>query len=122
MKPCDTESPKATRLDLKSKILLALALPNGAIFIAFVALSALGLIRPFKVPTGAMSPAINPGDHLMMERVTYETRRPHRGDLLVFSTVGITGLPQDQFYIKRVAGLPGDHLEFSNGDLYVNDR
>jgi signal peptidase I len=51
------------------------------------------------------------GDHLFVDRVTYNFRRPHRGDIVVFKTKGIEGIPnQDQFYIKRLVGLPGERV------------
>jgi signal peptidase I len=49
------------------------------------------------------------GDHLFVDRVTYNFRKPRRGDIVVFKTLGITGIPdQTQFYIKRLVGLPGE--------------
>jgi signal peptidase I len=49
------------------------------------------------------------GDHLFVDRISYNFRRPHRGDIVVFKTKGIEGIPnQDQFYIKRLVGLPGE--------------
>jgi len=51
------------------------------------------------------------GDHLFVDRVTYNFRRPRRGDIVVFKTKGIVGIPnQDQFYIKRLVGLPGESV------------
>jgi signal peptidase I len=49
------------------------------------------------------------GDHLFVDRLTYNFRHPRRGEIIVFKTKGIAGLVnQDQFYIKRLIGLPGD--------------
>jgi signal peptidase I len=48
------------------------------------------------------------GDHLFVDRLTYNFRPPDRGEIIVFKTKGITGLNQDQFYIKRLIGLPGE--------------
>ena len=49
------------------------------------------------------------GDHLFVDRITYNFRHPQRGDIVVFKTKGIEGIPnQDQFYIKRLVGLPGE--------------
>lgn len=49
------------------------------------------------------------GDHLFVDRMTYNFHHPHRGDIIVFKTHGIEGLrDQDQFYIKRLVGLPGE--------------
>jgi len=51
------------------------------------------------------------GDHLFVDRITYNFRRPRRGDIVVFKTEGIEKLPdQDQFYIKRLVGLPGESV------------
>ena len=51
------------------------------------------------------------GDHLFVDRVTYNFRRPRRGEIVVFKTKGIEGIPNpDQFYIKRLVGLPGESV------------
>ena len=55
------------------------------------------------------------GDHLFVDRFTYNFRRPHRGDIVVFKTRGIEGIPdQDQFYIKRLVGLPGETVSIGD--------
>jgi signal peptidase I len=56
---------------------------------------------------------VQAGDHLFVDRVTYNFRPPKRGEIVVFETSGITTLQADQqntFYIKRLVGLGGDHL------------
>jgi signal peptidase I len=51
------------------------------------------------------------GDHLFVDRVTYNFRRPGRGDIVVFKTQGIPLIhDQTQFYIKRLIGLPGEKV------------
>jgi signal peptidase I len=50
------------------------------------------------------------GDHLFVDRLTYNFRRPKRGEIVVFQTKGIKGLDQGQFYIKRLVGLPGEEV------------
>jgi signal peptidase I len=51
------------------------------------------------------------GDHLFVDRLTYNFRQPHRGDIIVFKTKGIEGIrDQDQFYIKRLIGLGGETI------------
>ena len=57
------------------------------------------------------------GDHLFVDRVTYNFRRPARGDVVVFETHGITALPRDQqdtYYIKRLVGLGGETLQLKH--------
>jgi signal peptidase I len=50
------------------------------------------------------------GDHLFVDRISYNFRHPKRGDIVVFKTFGIPRLNQDQFYIKRLIGLPGEQI------------
>jgi signal peptidase I len=64
---------------------------------------------------------ISNGDHLFVDRLTYNFRRPGRGEILVFKTAGIrspfTGLPampQDQFYVKRMVAMGGEHVQIGN--------
>jgi signal peptidase I len=49
------------------------------------------------------------GDHLFVDRLTYNFRHPERGEIIVFKTKGIEKIPhQDEFYIKRLIGLGGE--------------
>ncbi|MEO7675407.1 MAG: signal peptidase I [Verrucomicrobiota bacterium] len=50
------------------------------------------------------------GDHLFVDRVTFNFRVPTRGEIIVFKTKGINHLPQDQFYIKRLVALGGEKV------------
>jgi signal peptidase I len=61
------------------------------------------------------------GDHLFVDRLTYNFRRPQRGEIVVFETAGIppleramAGIPPDQFYIKRLVGLGGEVLSIGD--------
>jgi signal peptidase I len=62
------------------------------------------------------------GDHLFVDRLTYNFRKPTRGEIIVFETRGIYApdisgvnqMPQDQFYIKRMVVLPGEHVQIGN--------
>ena len=40
--------------------------------------------------------------------------------MLVFLTEGIPGLPQDQIYVKRIVGMPGERLEIRDGSVFAN--
>jgi signal peptidase I len=49
------------------------------------------------------------GDHLFVDRLTYNFRHPARGEIIVFKTKGIEGIPHPgDFYIKRLVGLGGE--------------
>jgi signal peptidase I len=68
---------------------------------------------------------VSAGDHLFVDRFTYNFRRPQRGEIAVFQTEGIQhpAMPQDQFYIKRLVALPGDRVQIGDDrHLIINGR
>ena len=54
---------------------------------------------------------VRTGDHLFVNRLTYNFRRPQRGEIVVFKTAGIAPLPQDQFYIKRMVAMGNEEVQ-----------
>ena len=63
------------------------------------------------------------GDHLFVDRLTYNFRRPKRGEIIVFETRGISALPQDQFYIKRMVALGDETVRIGNDrHLIINGK
>lgn len=79
-------------------------------------------VHPFSIPNNSMSPTIKPGDLLLADRISYRFSKPERGDLAVFRTDGITGLRPKTFYVKRIAGLPGERIRIEHPFLFVNDE
>ncbi len=72
---------------------------------------------------------VNAGDHVFVDKISYNFRHPDRGEVFVFKTTGILGiektLPPDsgsQFFIKRLAGVPGDTLRIQSPRLYINGK
>jgi signal peptidase I len=64
---------------------------------------------------------VSAGDHLFVDRLSYNFRKPARGDTIVFETAGIAedrrelyGIPDDEFYIKRLVGLPGEKVSIGD--------
>jgi signal peptidase I len=71
--------------------------------------------------------AVDTGDQVFVDKLTYNFVKPHRGDVFVFRTNNISGIPGDPetgapFYIKRLAGLPGDTLRIDPPKLFVNGK
>jgi len=70
--------------------------------------------------------AVDTGDQVFVDKFSYNFVKPHRGDVFVFRTNDIFGIPGDpetgehSFYIKRLAGLPGDTLRIESPFLHVN--
>lgn len=63
------------------------------------------------------------GDHLLVDRFTYNFRRPKRGEIFVFKTKGISGLPPDVLYIKRLVALPNEEVRLGNDrHLIINGQ
>jgi signal peptidase I len=64
------------------------------------------------------------GDHVFVDKISYNFRSPRRGETFVFTTQGIPLLMQpgksSTFYIKRLVGLPGDQLQLRAPELYIN--
>ncbi len=71
---------------------------------------------------------IQAGDHLFVDRVTYNFRKPKRGEIAVFATAGIEedrrnqwGMPGDQFYIKRMVALRNERVQIgADHHLLIN--
>ncbi|RZV53055.1 MAG: signal peptidase I, partial [Pseudomonadales bacterium] len=85
------------------------------------------LYEPFQIPSGSMEQTLLVGDFILVNKYTYGIRLPilrnkvmdnndpARGDVMVFFPPH-----KDQYYIKRVVGLPGDKVEYKNKVLYIN--
>ncbi len=63
---------------------------------------------------------VESGDQLLVDKVSYHFRRPHRDDVFVFSTENIAAIGKNQHYIKRLVALPGDRLRVEEPDLFIN--
>jgi signal peptidase I len=75
--------------------------------------------RTFKRGEPIVRCTVSTGDHIFVDKVTYNFRRPHRGEVFVFETREIPKT-RGEFYIKRLAGLGGDVLQIKEPQLFVN--
>ena len=71
--------------------------------------------------------AVDTGDQVFVDKFSYNFVKPHRGNVFVFRTNNIPGIPDDPetgapFYIKRLGGIPGDNLRVESPRLYVNGK
>jgi signal peptidase I len=81
----------------------------------------------FKAGEPLLRGYVSSGDHVIVNMMAYHFRKPTRGEVFVFTTRGIrTGANMmnpggpSQFYIKRLAGVPGDTLRIEPPKLFVN--
>ena len=106
----------------------------GALIIAIIIRSL--IIQPFYIPSSSMEPTLLIGDRIFVSKYSYGfskhsfpfspnfsdnrffSKEPELGDLVVFKT------PADNRtdYIKRLIGLPGDEIQFVEGDILINKR
>jgi signal peptidase I len=110
--------------------------------LVYAGLIALGVrtiaFEPFNIPSGSMIPTLLVGDFLFVSKYSYGYSRysmpfspplfgwakngrifgsvPKRGDVVVFRFTKDTSID----YVKRVIGLPGDHIQVKQGYLYIN--
>ena len=106
----------------------------GALIIAIIIRSL--IIQPFYIPSSSMEPTLLIGDRIFVSKYSYGyskhsfpfspnfsdnrffSKKPEQGDLVVFKT------PADNRtdYIKRLIGLPGDEIQFVEGDILINEK
>ena len=68
---------------------------------------------------------LSSGDHVFVERLSIHFREFKRGDVIVFNTVGLKSPTQPlagYYYIKRLAGLPGDTLKIEDNILFIKPK
>lgn len=84
------------------------------------------IVTYFIVPTvvsgESMYPTLNTKDYLIINKLAYKTSSPNRGDIVVFKTdlKNIDG--EKKSLVKRIIGLPNDHLVIKSGKVYINDK
>ena len=106
----------------------------GALIIAIIIRSF--IFQPFYIPSSSMEPTLLIGDRIFVSKYTYgfskhsfpfspnlfnkriSYKKPQQGDPVVFKT------PADNRtdYIKRLIGLPGDEIQFIEGDIFINNK
>ena len=72
---------------------------------------------------------IDSGDLVLVDKLSYHFRKPERGEVFVFDTLGIRGIHErsgeqaaGSHYIKRLCGVPGDTLQIQSPNLLIDGR
>ena len=143
-KPEKAQSPPAEEQKRFWRQLLVIVASAIAIMLVLKAF----VVQPYRIPSQSMENTLLPGDRVLVNRLIYHVRGIDRGDIIVFSGQGswgnLDGAPDtppsnpvvrvvddvlsdiglysnQTFYIKRVIGLPGDHVACcTGGRLTVN--
>lgn len=74
------------------------------------------------IPSGSMEPTLLINDRLIVDKLSYDFKKPMRGDVIVFNpTEALSREGYHDAFIKRIIGLPGDKVEVKGGHVYIND-
>lgn len=95
-------------------LVLALALGITVLLRTFV-------VQPFSIPSASMFPTLQVGDRILVDKLPPAVGSIHLGDIIVFRRVAADRVdPQTEDLVKRVIGLPGDHI-WSRGDEVIRN-
>ena len=90
------------------------------VFIAIILFIAIYIVGLQQVVGPSMSPTLENGDILILDKVTYRFFDIKRNDVIAFYS------SKSKYLIKRVIGMPGDYIEFKNNELvkeeYLNEN
>jgi len=115
----EQKAESETPLEALSSICAVLAV--GLFVMTFVC-------QTFVIPSGSMEKTLLVGDHVLVDRITFappskwapfvHSREPRRGDVIVF----LKPNPEtpDLVLVKRLIGVPGDHIHLLHGVVYLN--
>jgi signal peptidase I len=117
-----TSAPRRSavlRRTVRIAVLLAIAAAAAIVLRVFV-------VAPYYIPSGSMEPTLHgcahcDDDHILIDKVSYHFHGPQEGDIVVFHRPP-RAQTQDKVLVKRVIGLPGDHLTLRRGLVYINGK
>ena len=107
----DAAQPRALRGLREILITFVLAALLYVVIQTFVA-------QTYRVEQQSMEPTLEPGQHVLIDKLTPRFDDYSRGDVVVFRPRG--SRPGATPFIKRVIGIPGDHVEIQDGRVLVN--
>lgn len=86
-------------------------------YLVAVAVNKFVLINAY-VPSSSMERVISPGDKIIGNRLAFLFKEPQRGDVVIFKFPD----NEEELYIKRIIGTPGDKVQIVDGELFINDE
>jgi signal peptidase I len=129
----DTATTKPLKKAKKNELVDTVVVVVEALLIALVFRTF--LYQPFSIPTGSMQSTMMIGDYFLADKFIWGLGKysfpipiplnnriaaftqPQQGDIAVFHNE-----PTNEDYIKRIIGMPGDHLQMKSGRLYINGK
>ncbi len=88
------------------------------------------IVQPYRVPSSSLVPTVLPGDFIVVKQFAYGLRLPVTNTKIVkiseprYGQIFLFRSPPDPHvtFVKRVVGIPGDHIEYKNKVLYINGQ
>ena len=102
------QEPEANRLQMIISWIVDII-----VAIAFASFCVYAVGSRVDVTGNSMSPSLNSGDVVLMNRLSYDLGKPKRFDIAVFSDSG-------KWNIKRIIGLPGETVQIKNSQVYID--
>ena len=109
------EKKKRISKAMVHEILVTLFYCFAAVLLAFVIVFLVGM--KISVIGVSMEPALYNGQEVLVNRFVYKLLAPNRGDIVVFLP---NGNQNSHYYLKRVVGLPGEHVQIIGGYVYID--
>ncbi len=107
-----SENPERGSFRRYIKDILEIALISLFLFLSINTISA-----RIRVESVSMQPTLFAGNFVVVNKLSYRFGEPSRGDIIVFR---YPPDPELDPYIKRVIGLPGEHVLVEDGKVYIN--
>lgn len=104
-----------------AEVILREWLPLLVVAFVFAMVIRTFVMETYSIPSGSMLPTLEVKDRVLVNKLSYNAHDVNRGDVVVFDRPANTPGRFDVL-IKRVMGLPGETIQISNGDLYIDGQ
>lgn len=107
--PEDTEDP--IRFITKGIVHILVIIVLAIFLVEYMGMS-------YEVIGHSMEPDFQLGDTVLVDRITYKVRKPHRFEVLLFKNGG----DEEHIYMKRVIGIPGETVQIRGGKIFIDGQ
>ncbi len=118
--PAPAAETAAERSRRRRRVLIEWAVILAAVVLCTVLLRTY-VVQSFWIPSVSMSPTLQVGDRVIVDKLSYRIHDVHRGDIVVFARPPL----ESQAYadlVKRVIGLPGETISSKDGHVYIDGK
>ncbi len=118
----DPKQDPSVKPESSFKNVLAENLPTVAVAILLAIGVRVFIAEPRFIPSSSMEPTLLIDDRLIIDKLSIRWSKPQRGEIIVFNPPAHPVVTDpSKVYIKRVIGLPGDHVSIREGKVFINN-